>query len=248
MRNVFSFKAGFKYQYFRFKQNIVKDSILDGFNSYASFGDLYISLGADTRDKAYFPTRGMKTLFVAKYTLPFSNFEEGGEEVYDNTLVMFFKYNQNIHLGKRVTLQPGLFLGGTVTSNGFVTDSLVEGRPLEPSPVQNWFWVGGLNEYNYLETMVPFTGLKFIQSQGLYVAVARLNLQYNFYKKLYATAMFDMGQNQFTIEEFFETKHIMYGTGLKLSYNSFIGPVEGSIMWSNMLPGASFFLNIGYWL
>ena len=60
--------------------------------------------------------------------------------------------------------------------------------------------------------------------------------------------MFDVGQNEFTLDEFFLYENIMLGYGLKASYNSFIGPVEGSIMWSNMMPGATFFLNIGFWL
>ena len=83
---------------------------------------------------------------------------------------------------------------------------------------------------------------------GLSAAIGRLNLQYNFYKKLYATAMLDAGQNQMIWEDFWDARYLMAGYGLKLSYDSFIGPVEGSIMWSNMSPGATFFLNVGFWL
>jgi NTE family protein len=247
VRNIFGLKAGFQYQYFRFRQKIETDTTVTGYDSFSSFGELYLELGADTRDKAYFTTRGSFVRFKALYKIPLS--KDWNEELFDNTVVLYLKWNQNVRLAKRFTLQPGLFLGMTFTRDGLVTDEVVANNDgVNPVPVQSRFWAGGLNNYNYLETLLPFTGLKFIQSQGTYVAIGRLNLQYNFYKQFYATAMLDVGQVQPTWDSFWNEKYTMAGYGLKASYNSFIGPVEGSVMWSNMIPGATFFLNIGFWL
>jgi hypothetical protein len=75
-----------------------------------------------------------------------------------------------------------------------------------------------------------------------------LKLQYNFIKNFYATLMADVGQNQIEFDDFLDTKNIIVGYGLKVSYNSFIGPVEIAFMGSNLLPGASVFFSVGYWL
>lgn len=247
IRNKFGIRAGFQYQYFRFRQTVVVDSSAVGYDTYSSFGELYFSLGGDTRDKSYFPTRGSLLKFKAFYKMPFS--KNWNKELFENAIVFFLKYNQNIRLAKRFTIQPGLFLAATFDKNGPIDfESIVENDGYIPVPVQSRFWMGGLNNYNYVDTFVPFTGLKFVQSQGLYSAVFRLNLQYNFYKKLYATAMIDVGQNQLYWEAFWEIDNLMAGYGLKLSYNSFIGPVEVSVMGSNMVPGASVFFSLGYWL
>jgi NTE family protein len=247
VNNVFAVKLGFQYQYFRFRQKIETDSISSGYNSFSSFGELYFELGADTRDKAYFSTRGGLVKFRTFYKIPFA--EDWNQDLFDNVLVLFLKWNHNIPLANKISLQPGLFLGATFLRAGLIDyNAVIENEGYYPVPVQSRFWVGGLNQVNYLNTLIPFTGLKFIQSMGSYSAIGRLNLQYNFYGKLYATAMLDGGQNQMIWEDFWDARHLMVGYGLKLSYNSFVGPVEGSIMWSNMLPGTTFFLNIGFWL
>jgi NTE family protein len=232
IRNDFNFKLGFEYEYFRFRQDYINDTILDEFSDFSSYGNLYVSFGADTRDKQSFSTRGAFTEFKIKYILPFS--KNWSSELFTNTLILYLKYSQNIKLARRFTLRPGLFLG--YTSQG------------ETAPVQHWFWVGGLNEYNYLENHEPFTGLKFIQSYGFYTAIGRLKLQYNFIKNFYATLMADVGQNQIEFDDFLVTKNIIVGYGLKVSYNSFVGPVEIAFMGSNLLPGASVFFSVGYWL
>jgi hypothetical protein len=248
VRNVFGLRAGFQYQYFRFRQNVPTDTVAAGFDSYSSFGEIYLSLGADTRDKAYFATRGALVDFRAFYKIPFS--QDWNQDLFDNAFVMYLKWNQNIRLSSRLTLQPGLFLGATfIPAKGPVTLGVaLENDGFAPVPVQSRFFAGGLNQYNYLNTLVPFTGLRFIQSEGLYAAIGRMNMQYNFYKKLYATAMFDAGINEMFWDLIIEDGTFMAGGGLKLSYDSFIGPVEGSIMWSNMAAGAVLFLNIGFWL
>ena len=247
IKNKFGLKVGFEYQYFKFNQTVVTDSVAAGYDTYSSFGQLYFDYGGDTRDKNYFPTRGSLVKFRAFYKLPFS--KDWNKTLFDNSIIFYLKYAQNIYLTRRFTLQPGLFLGATFNKNGVISNNTIgENDGIVPVPVQSRFWLGGLNKYNYVDTFEPFTGLNFVQSQGLYSGVFRLNLQYNVYKKIYATALFDVGQNQLTWDGFWDTRNIMAGYGLKLSYDSFIGPVELSVMGSNMLPTASVFLSVGYWL
>jgi len=38
----------------------------------------------------------------------------------------------------------------------------------------------------------------------------------------------------------------LFGYGLTASYNSIIGPIEFTVMGSNLNPSATFFINIGF--
>ncbi len=252
IRNRYAFRAGFEYQYFRFRQKIAIDTSLVGYQTYSSFGNIYFSFAADTRDKYYFPTRGANVKFKGFYTLPFS--QDWNQDLFDNSFTLFLNYDQYIRLSSRVSVKAGIFIGGAFNREGPITiNTLIENDFITPVPVQNQFFVGGLNQYNYMETFIPFTGLRFVHSQGIYIGVGRLHLQYNFWKELYATGMFDIGQNSPVWDLFWEEDFFMAGAGLKLSYNSFIGPVEGSIMWSRIgssseIIGPTFFLSVGFWL
>ena len=108
------------------------------------------------------------------------------------------------------------------------------------------FGVGGQNPNNYIENHVPFTGVRFIQSFGFYSTILRMKLQYNFARKLYLTLAVDGGANEVDFEDVFKPESFMFGYGLTLSYDSFVGPVEVSIMGSNMNPDPTFFINIGF--
>ncbi len=229
-RNLYSFRAGFEYEYFRFKQAIVIDPELVPFENFKSYGNIFLSFKADTRNKEYFATSGFESEFVARYCLTLS--KGWVDSVFTNSLVISGKLDYNISLNKRLTMKPGVFAGFTLQQD-------------EP-PIQHWFGAGGLNEINYIGNFVPFTGVKFVQKLGLYSAIARMKLQYNIFQKLYLTLRADLGAVEETAEELFDIKKTMIGYGATASYDSFIGPVEFSVMASNINPGLSFFVNVGF--
>lgn len=107
--------------------------------------------------------------------------------------------------------------------------------------------MGGQSPVNYTHGFQPFTGVKFVQRFGLYQAILRLHLQYNFYEKLYVTLMADVGANEWFLDDMLDNRNWVVGYGAKFSYDSFIGPVEVSIMGSNIYKDVSFFINLGYW-
>ena len=90
------------------------------------------------------------------------------------------------------------------------------------------------------------TGVHFIQEFGYYAALARMKLQYNVYKKIFLTLRSDLGATGLTVSDVFDHSNTLFGYGLTASYNSFIGPVEFTVMGSNINPSASFFINIGF--
>jgi len=230
LRNIYSFRAGLEYEYFKFKQTIVVDSTMLPFQNFESYGNIFITFRADTRDKPYFATSGFDMEVRVLYAGTLSN--GWADTLFTNSLVMSVKTNHNIPLSSKLTLRPGLFAGWTLKRN-------------EP-PIQHWFGAGGLNEINYVSNFVPFTGIDFVQRLGLYAGILRLKLQYNVYKKLYLTLRSDFGSVEQSIEEVIDMKNSMFGYGVTASYNSFIGPVEFSVMGSNVNPTPSFFINIGF--
>jgi len=231
-RNRFNFKAGFDYEYFRFRKDIENDSIQNPYQDFSSYGTFFASLAADTRDRAYFSTRGFNAFLRAEYTMPLA--DNWTRELFSNSAIIFLKYDHSIPLSRRFVFQPGIFAGALLR----IDDS---------PPPQHFLALGGLNPRNYIDQYVSFTGAEFLQQFGNYSLVARAKLQYNFYKKLYFTLRADGGANEMDSDKLFDSREYMFGYGGTLSYDSFIGPVEVSLMGSNINPGLMLFINLGFW-
>ena len=93
---------------------------------------------------------------------------------------------------------------------------------------------------------MPFSWVSFVQEFGYYAAIARLKFQYNVYEKLYLTLRSDVGATAGFVKDVFDPAYTLFGYGLTASYNSIIGPIEFTVMGSNINPSASFFVNIGF--
>jgi len=155
------------------------------------------------------------------------------QEIFANAGVFYLKYDHCIPLSRKFVLQPGLFAGGILwDQNG--------------PPPQHIFGIGGLCSRNYIDQYVSFTGVQFIQKFGYYSAIVRLKLQYNVYKNLYLTMRADAGSDEYDFSQVFKPANYLCGYGLTASYNSFIGPVELTLMGSNVNSGPMVFVNIGY--
>jgi NTE family protein len=242
LKNRHWFRIGGNYEYFRFKSILQNDA--DSISDYNSYANFYFAFNSDTRDRSYLSTRGVFSELRFEYVTPISS--NWVKEVFENSLVFWFKYHQSIPLTKKISLKPSFFLGGSY-QKGYPTSSSQPPSDFKRPPAQHWFYMGGLSQSQYIHGFQPFTGVKFVQKYGLYQAIFRLHLQYNFYRKLYVTFMGDVGANEWFLEDMIEGKNWVAGYGAKFSYDSFIGPVELSIMGSNIYKDVSFFINLGYW-
>jgi len=244
IQNNYMFKVGFQYEVFQFKQDVVVNPDLDAFNNYADYGNFFLSFNHDSRDKVNFTTQGQFIEFKAKHIIPFT--PEWKDNFWNGT-ILYVKYNYFTKLTDKIVFNPGLFLGYTFSKNSDETSTGDNGSVGTKIPgVQHLFGFGGLNPTNYVEGHIPFTGLKYIERIGLYAGKLSTDFQYNFYRKNYVTAMIDFGCNEMDISNV-ENIQWLFGYGLKLGYESFIGPVEFSIMSSNIDSSLSGFFNIGFW-
>ncbi|TLX74029.1 hypothetical protein E9993_13070 [Labilibacter sediminis] len=227
INNNFMVKAGVHYNAFRYKQDLKIDTTFTDDGVINSFADTYISFHRDTRDDIYFPTRGSNTVIKGKYIFPFREKSFG-----DDVFIASVQSDYNFSLSNKLVFQPGFFVGVT----------LHDKKP----PVQHLFGTGGLNSNNYIENHQPFAGLRFIEKFGAYSLITRAKINYNFLTNLHLTAIADIGANEMELQNFTHS-NIMFGGGLKLSYNSFVGPIGLTLSGSNQAKGLISFLNIGYW-
>jgi len=232
--NQFNLRAGADLEFFSLGQNI------DDPNNYKYMGfytnmTLFGEFSFDTRNKAVYPTKG--SFFKARYEYVF-DLSNWTKDIFANSAIVFVNFQGNISLdrNKRFVLQPGVFAGAFL--NGNDSD---KGRPF-----QHMFGMGGVNNFQFQDNIVPFVGTEFIQLWGLYAGKARLRLQYNVYKKLYVILRDDFGFMVDVPEDVFNAKNYINGYGLTLAYSSFIGPIEVTGMSSN-IAGPSVFFSVGFW-
>jgi len=231
LKNLVNFRAGFEYEYFRFKQKFDTVSILSKYGTFSSYGNFFVLFGADTRDKAYFPTKGSKSELRAEYVMPLSQWTK---DLFTSSFIIYLKYEFNCPISRRLVLRPGFFIGSTLSS-------------INEPPPQHYFGFGGLNPNQYVSASVPFTGMQFIQRFGYHAFDLKMKLQYNFYKKLYLTLLLDAGSIDIDFKEVYQPKNYIIGYGATVGYNSFIGPLELTIMGSNLNSKPMLFLNLGFW-
>lgn len=242
IKNNYLLKIGFQYEVFRFKQDVELDPDIEAYNKYADYGNFYFSFNHDSRDKVNFTNKGHLVEFKFKHVFPFS---DQWIDVLSNSTIMYLKHNNYVSISNKMVLQTGLFAGFTL-SNDLEKSPHSTGLGNESTAVQHLFGFGGINPTNYVDGHIPFTGIQSLEKIGAYATKVSMNLQYNFYPKLYVTLMFDAGFNELKIESFDDIQ-LLLGYGIKLSYDSFIGPLEFSLMSSNIDTSASSFLNIGFW-
>ncbi|MCK9452823.1 MAG: patatin-like phospholipase family protein [Bacteroidales bacterium] len=226
-RKTLQFRTGFEYEYIKL------DTKLDGafgadYNSYFS---LFANWMADTYDRSSFPTRGIQFNLKAKYIIPVA--QNWDENIFSNALMFQLKFNKNTPLSPRSTLQSGFFAGFTIKDN--------------LPPPQHWFILGGQSQNTYYDGFIPFYGLRFIEEAGLYTLVGNFAWQYNFHRKLYLSLKLNLGVIDSDFEDMVKNFNPIVGVGVALGYDSFIGPIEVSLMGSNQNDGIMSFVNIGYW-
>lgn len=230
--NQYNFRFGADYEYFSLSQKVLVDSLYESLTGFNSYGTLFASLHADTRDNKVYPTSGFYFKGRVEYVFPLSN--NWTDELFQSSGIFYIKYKGNISLDKqkKFILQPEVFVGATARNH--------------IAPLQHWFGFGGINNFQFQDNIIQFAGTRFIQKFGFYTGVGRLKLQYNFYKKLYVILRDDFGVITTDIQHVPKGDNFVNGFAATVAYNSFIGPIELTAMNSN-IAGPSLFLTVGFW-
>lgn len=243
IKNNFFFRIGIEYELFRFRQDVVIDSTLENYSGWKDYGNIFMKFNFDNRNKVHFPTKGRHIELSLNHVLPFS---EEWKNFVANSTILSFSYSTNFSLSDKFVIRPGLYWGYTLIKSEPSVSPYADDVEGNISPVQHLFGFGGQTSNNYVDNHIPFAGLRFIERLGIYAGKFSLNLQYNYYPKLYITLMGDVGFNEFIRNEI-KYDNLLVGGGVEVGYDSFIGPVRLALLKSNIsaLPMVSF--NIGYW-
>ena len=64
---------------------------------------------------------------------------------------------------------------------------------------------------------------------------------------MYFTLRADGGSNEMEFDDMWKPENYMLGYGVSYGYDSFLGPIEVTLMASNINPKPILFLNLGFW-
>lgn len=215
---------GFYFRSFLTSSDIVGDyDVTQTLNSYVS---AFASARADNLDDAYFPTRG----FTAglDYSYYFTGFYES-----------FNPFHQ-ISFDAKVALP--MFRGRLVFEPSFYGRFLV-GNDV-PLPYMNV--IGGMEAGRYFAQQMPFVGTSDLHVVKNYLTMLRADLRANVYGKHYVSLMFNYMRDCERLQDYLVGDG-SFGAGAGYSYKSVIGPLSGTVYWSNVTKRVGFYVSIGYY-
>jgi NTE family protein len=188
-------------------------------------GNFYNLLGyidLDTYDNRFFPTVGTRFNSLYKFIT---------DQDLNSNHFLRLEFEQAARLGKRFTLLPRAY-GGISTADSSL-------RIYQ-------FYLGGLNR-TQRKGILPFAGLDFMENSGRNAVVLGLDLQYNFWRSNYLVLRTNVGNTSWELEDILVLESAFSGFGLTLGNMSLIGPIEFTLMRSNLRNEFLFYINIGYY-
>lgn len=224
----FAIGGGVQLEISGLRNDIGIDFGIDNSQFSQSFFNFFAFVKVDRWDHSFFPHRGGKLKVDAVFI---TEFLTGGNLNFgEKATVLSGSYYKAIPLAPKWTLRARANVGLTFGTGVYVS---------------HLFMLGGQGA-QYLPGMTSFSGLDVFQLYGSQMLSGRLRLQYNIYKKHYVMASIDVGNANFNKADLFYVDNTAIGYGLAWGYDSFIGPVELSVMGSNYR-GLSAFFNLGFW-
>lgn len=221
--NAYSIGAGVRFDYYESEPQISSD---DFYNTHEFYVSYYGFMTLDTHEKKYYPRSGIS--IHSEFRLLVDNSEEyRGRSPYS---ILYFDLKKPMRFGKYVTLIPQLYASGLLTD------------PDNPPIMAMTMW-GGTEQTRYLDNQIPFIGLRTLETYHKSGIVLRTDLRWEMWKKNYLIVRANAGK----YEDFFRSSKTILGAGLAFSYDSVLGPMEASVMYSNDNKKFNLLINLGYW-
>jgi len=188
-----------------------------------SLVNAYSYLRFDNLDKSYFPTNGLQVQIESKYITPVSN---------SNPSVPYVSLRllRALPLNTMFSLHYGLKGGVTLADS---------------SEAYYHFLAGGMNSFA-VKNSFRFLGYNYLELYGLNMIATQFDLQCTINKKHYVTLKSDVGSFKSKPIDLLTPKTIKYGVGISYGYNTFIGPLELTLMHSADHAVMAHFM-VGFW-
>lgn len=211
--------------YYKFGINI-NDVYKYDFNPY-----LYLHYFFNNEDHQVYVRKGLNVDIIAKMFLA-DGFMDSGK------FPFVFSYNADINksfaIGERHSLRIGAVAAGKI-GTGYL-------------PLNHSFFIGGQSKMNYLDNLISFTGMEFINNIVDYLAFAKTSWFWSFTKSFYSVVNCDFGYySNSSLTSMFVPRNFIIGAGLTMGVKSPFGPVELALSKSNVDKNPVLFVNIGFW-
>ncbi len=222
----FDVNGGLRHDVFHISQ-IMGEQIQGDYDislSTKNYGSAFLNGRADNMDDGYFPSYGY-------------SFGVGADFIWDITASpvhlfadLTFDGKGVIPCGSKVAIIPsfaGRFLFG---------DDI-------PIPYANI--MGGLIPGRYVDQQIAFIGINNAVYRRNYLMTARVDLRWNFFKNMYATATGNYGYDFVNFQRFTQGQSV-WGVGLEYAYDSIVGPLRANLHWNTLTKKVGFYLSLGY--
>ena len=226
----FNVSIGANYDYYHYRSLLTNNQAQQHLNQEDAQNKGYISYQGrvwyNSENKWYFPTSGVR--FQAKFTYFTDNFIELNGKVGITEYAAMFR--SNFPLSGKVSLQPmiyGRFLQGSDIP--LVINNLIGGE---------WF-------DHYVEGQTPFAGVGNLEMGWQNLAVAQMQVQYNPTTNNNILMRVSVGQDAEKIKNLLDHR-TMIGGSLSYYYTTMLGPLGGSIGYSNLTKKFYYYINLGF--
>lgn len=98
----------------------------------------------------------------------------------------------------------------------------------------------------YLDHSIPFVGVNQLAVVRDQLAILRLDARFRILKNHYVTLMGNGGYSFDAFNKTIADGKWLGGVGLGYAYNSIVGPIKGTLHWSNVTNKVGFYLSLGY--
>lgn len=180
----------------------------------------------DSEDDPVFTSRG--THFSGSYGFYTDNFGDWKKHV--GLSIASAVWRKTISFSRRFALQP-MFYGRMV----FGTDT--------PPMLSNF--IGGATFGRYFEQQMPFAGIGNVEPIGNMFVAASLKSQVRLTDNNYVQARVAVGEHSGKFNELFDEK-LLFGVEAAYYYRTILGPVGGSLGWSNRTNCLNAYVNLGF--
>lgn len=204
-------------------------------SDYHFYSYLYLNYFYKNEDAPSFARRGWKIDITGKCVFFEGMNNEGTltSNGWQNSIVLHGNIIKSSSIGKKSSLKLGVEAGYKVGTSDI--------------PVFYKFFIGGQSKMKYFDNIIAFAGLDFIDKVVDYMAAGKMAWQWNFYKKLYFTASVDAGFINDAYDLWFDSNSFVAGGGITFGVDTMVGPVEVSLMGSNINSAPVGFINVGFW-
>ncbi|WP_372754203.1 patatin-like phospholipase family protein [Labilibaculum sp.] len=227
-RESYSVGLGAKMEYYNIDSEF-SISDLENTNDDDYFFSYYLFLNLDSFDKAYYPKKGMSLYGEFKLVTNNGASLDGMERP---ASVAYLKFQKAISMSPSFTVYPKFY-----------------GRVVWGKDIPNFYtsYTGGIDQTDYFDIQIPFVGLERMEMASTNVFVFRSDFQYELFRNNYLILKANFGKLVEDVDDALTEGKWIKGIGLTYSYNSIIGPMEFSLMYSGEKSGISNYVSLGFW-